>query len=137
MTSQADIWGNVLRALEYEMNALCGVGNRYKPTERQSENVYRAFDLVDNVKSKYPDRANTREYFLAVIQYKELFVLSALAGGKALIETFKREPEFVAANALAWFRTCTLSERLRGLTIMFFAGRRKLYLQIEYEEELT
>lgn len=125
MNPQQSIWDVVHTALELELENLNQ--KSYKVSDRQFENVTKAFSLIDNrfTGHKGEDRYHVREYFLGVISSQKLFILSALAGGKALIRLYKEEPEFLASEALKWIATVVAPAKLDALVEFFFAGRRK------------
>ena len=117
------LWPGLQGVLMRELEALRD--KEYEYAQRNLDNVQRSFNLVDEVAPKRnTDKQHTRTYFLAVMSSRELFVLSALAAGPSLIQTFKTQPEFLASMALGWIETIDLPTRLCGLTIAFFAGRR-------------
>jgi hypothetical protein len=76
--------------------------NKYLFTEQKSYNVKSSFYLINTKRlEKFPAKSKLYDYFLAV--YKEshdLFVLSALAALRSLLNTFKEE---IAKKAIEWF----------------------------------
>jgi hypothetical protein len=119
---QADEWNRVKKVLDQEREALSTWGYDCS----HSSNVWSAFHLVGepDPPEKNPDRCNARTYFRKVCALPELFVLSAFAAQRSLIKTFKREPDFVADEALKWYAEVVHPPILSGFSDGFFAGAR-------------
>lgn len=103
----------------------------YEMPKFQQSNVRSAFNLIDDkeVPKTNQNRWNARTYFLVVISHsKELFILSALVGGSALLRTFGSSGQisaFLAQEAWDWFRSELVPRRLTLITELYFVQRRK------------
>ena len=115
-----DASNTVLPLLKVELEALDN--EDYSLTKLKLDNVNASFELINSERpEKNPSRAESHDYFSAIIQEShELFIVSALAAPRALLQTFRGE---TAPEALQWFRTNTLPERLYWMTKMFFTKK--------------
>lgn len=133
MTAQCEetkAWQILLPILNTKIQTLRD-NREYELSHSEGKNLKTIFKLINqsNIPKTNQHRFNAQKYFLMVVtQSKELFILSALAGGKAPLRTFggaEQNPFDLARCALSWFRNLVVPRRLVLMTELYFFERCK------------